>query len=114
MISYKQKEYSAAGAEFSAMVRVGHFNRWLLLLLLVLLPGFRIPELNWSLPHCALLSTGASRGIVATLHSALNWSHHKMHVQFLVALCKNLSGAVQCRESVAAIYLPLFDAVTTV
>ena len=32
---------------YSAVVRVG-FNRWLLLL-----PGFRIPELNWSLQHCA-------------------------------------------------------------
>ena len=84
---------------YSAVVRVG-FNRWLLLLL----PGFRIPELNWSLQHCALLSTGAG-----TLHCT-NWSPptyctaptlncqlepiYKVQVQCLVAHCQ-VSGAVE-------------------
>ena len=84
---------------YSAVVRVG-FNRWLLLLL----PGFRIPELNWSLQHCALLSRGAG-----TLHCT-NWSPpthctaptvncqlepiYKVQVQCLVAHCQ-VSGAVE-------------------
>ena len=45
---------------YSAVVRVGRFNRWLLLLLLL---GFRIPELNWSLQrpccHTALQCTAS-------------------------------------------------------
>ena len=112
---------------YSAVVRVG-FNRWLLLLL----PGFRIPELNWSLQHCALLSRGAG-----TLHqleptNILHCTNSQLstgaHLQGASAVsCSTLSsiwssGAVQWRSqkafphfsqvSTAAIYLPLLYTVT--
>ena len=47
------------------ILRVGRFNRWLLLL-----PGFRIPELNWSLQrhccHTALHQTTATTVLYCT------------------------------------------------
>ena len=82
---------------YSAVVRVG-FNRWLLLLL----PGFRIPELNWSLQHCALLSTGAG-----TLHCTNSQLSTGAHLHGAIAVsCSTLSniwssGAVQWRSQKA-------------
>ena len=74
---------------YSAVVRVGRFNRWLLLLLLL---GFRIPELNWSLQrpccHTALQCT-ASLGSTGT-----PVNHCKCNV-------KLMSGALQCSSAVA-------------